>query len=416
MTLTHKVFVSRDVHFEENIFPFHKESSRLLQHHTPTSYLPIAEVNTPFSPLHTHLSDDTLPLSSSPPATQVVHEIPRRTSRVHKPPTWLQDYAYSINTDTHYPLFQARDFQNYQPEYITSLHNVLSIKEPYTYDQAIKDPRWIEAMNNEIAALEANHIWDITILPPDKRAISFKWVYKIKFKPDRTIERFKARFVVRGFNQIKDKDYKHTFFLVAKLPTVRVLIALTTTKGWPIHQLDINNAFFHGTLDEEVYIIPPEGYEKAKGKVCKLNKSLYGLKQASRQWNKEFTQFLLRNGFSQSKQDYSLFTKGTIDSQSFLAVLVYVDDSLITGENLTHINDLKHKIHEAFTIKDLGLIRYFLGIEVSRTTNGTTLHQRKYILDILQDLGLSACKSTAFPLPTNLKLSTDDGDLISHPE
>jgi len=154
---THKVFVSRDVHFEENIFPFHKESSRLLQHHTPTSYLPIAEINTPSSPLHTHLPDNTLPLSSSPPTTQAEHEIPRRTSRIHKPPTWLQDYAYSINTDTLYPLFHARDFQNYQPEYITSLYSVLSIKEPYTYAQAIKDPRWIEAMNNEIAALEANH-------------------------------------------------------------------------------------------------------------------------------------------------------------------------------------------------------------------------------------------------------------------
>ena len=271
-------------------------------------------------------------------------------------------------------------------------------------------------MNNEIAALEANHTWDITTLPPDKRAISSKWVYKIKFKPDGSIERFKARFIVRGFNQIKDKDFKRTFSLIAKLPTVRVRIALATTKGWPIHQLDINNAFLHGTLDEEVYIIPPEGYEKAKGKVCKLNKSLYGLKQASRQWNKEFTQFLLRNGFSQSKQDYSLFTKGKMDSQSFLAILVYVDDVLITGENPTQINDLKNKIHEAFTIKDLGPIKYFFGIEVSRTIDGTTLHQRKYILDILQDLGLSACKSTAFPLPTNLKLSTDNGDLLPHRE
>ena len=146
-------------------------------------------------------------------------------------------------------------------------------------------------MNNEIATLEANHTWDITALPPDKRAISSKWVYKIKFKLNGAIERFKATFVVRGFNQIKDKDYKHTFSPVAKLPTVRVLIALATTKGWPIHQLDINNAFLHGTLDEEVYIIPPEGYEKAKGKVCKLNKSLYGLKQASCQWNKNLLNF-----------------------------------------------------------------------------------------------------------------------------
>jgi len=252
-------------------------------------------------------------------------------------------------------------------------------------------------------------------ITPWKKAISSKWVYKIKFKPDGTIERFKALFVVRGFDQIKDKDYKHTFSPVAKLSTIRVLIALATTKGWPLHQLDINNAFLHGSLEEEVYIIPPEGYAKAKGKVCKLNKALYGLKQASRQWNKEFTQFLTSNDFLKSKNDYSLFTKGELQSGTFLAVLVYVDDVLITREDEEGIKNLKNKLHHAFTIKDLGLMRYFLGIEVSRTTEGTTLHQRKYIFDILQDIGFSACKPASSPLPTNLKLSTDTGALISNP-
>jgi len=271
-------------------------------------------------------------------------------------------------------------------------------------------------MGEEIATLEANRTWDITNLPPGKRAIGSKWVYKIKLKPDGTIERFKARFVVRGFNQIKDKDYKHTFSPVTKLPTVRVLIALATTKGWPLHQLDIHNAFLHGNLDEELYITPPEGYRKAQGKVCKLNKSLYGLKQASRQWNKEFTQFLAKIGFSQSKHDYSLFTKGTMSSGSFLAIIVYVDDILITGQDDHSITELKKQFHQTFTVKDLGHMRYFLGIEVSRTAAGTTLHQRKYILDILQDLGLSGCKTTPFPLPMNLKLSTDAGQLLPNPE
>ena len=158
-------------------------------------------------------------------------------------------------------------------------------------------------MNQEISALETNDTWEITELPPDQKAISSKWVYKIKFKPDGTVERFKARFVVRGFDQLPDEDYSDTFSSVAKLSTVRTLLAIATVKHWNIHQLDINNAFLHGFLDEEVYIIPPAGYTKATGKVCRLKKSLYGLKQASRQWNKEFTSFLNSHGVDFRVQD-----------------------------------------------------------------------------------------------------------------
>ena len=149
-------------------------------------------------------------------------------------------------------------------------------------------------MDKELTALEANKTWSLTYLPPGQKALTSK-VYKIKFRPNGSIERHKARLVIRGFEQVKDKDYKHTFSPVAKLTTVRVLIALASSKGWPLHQLDINNAFLHGFIDEEVYMSPPEGYGKAQaGQVCKLERSLYGLKQASRQWNLELTKFLLK--------------------------------------------------------------------------------------------------------------------------
>ena len=178
-------------------------------------------------------------------------------------------------------------------------------------------------------------------------------MYKIKFRPDGSIERYKARLVIRGFQQVKDKDYKHTFSPVAKLTIVRIFIALATTRGSLLHQLDINNAFLHGFLDEEVYMYPPEGYLIAKpGQVCKLERSLYDLKQASRQWNLELTKFLLSQGFCQSKSDYSLFTK--VSQGLFTSVLVYVDDLLIAGDDVHSITQLKVKLHEAFTIKDLG--------------------------------------------------------------
>ena len=152
---------------------------------------------------------------------------------------------------------------------------------------------------------------------------------------------------------MKDKDYKHTFSPVAKLTTVRVFIALATAKSWPLHQLDINNAFLHGYLDEEVYMAPPEGYTKAKpGQVCKLQRSLYGLKQASRQWNLEF---------KQSKSDYSLFTR--LQEGLFTFVLVYVDDLLITGNDLLVLLKLRGICMLPSPLKTWALQDIFLGLK-----------------------------------------------------
>ena len=131
--------------------------------------------------------------------------------------------------------------------------------------------------------MEANGTWSLTTLPPNKRALTSKWVYRVKFRSDGSTERYKARLVIRGFQQVEDKDYKHTFSPIAKLTTVRSFIALATAKGWPLHQLDINNAFLRGFIDEDIYMYPPEGYTRAAtGQVYKLGISLYGLKQALR--------------------------------------------------------------------------------------------------------------------------------------
>ena len=177
-------------------------------------------------------------------------------------------------------------------------------------------------------------------------------------------DRHKAQLVVRGFEQVKDKDYKHTFSHVAKLTTVRLFIAIATAKQWPLHQLDINNAFLHGYIDDEVYMLPSQGYSLAlPGQVCKLQRSLYGLKQASRQRNVEMTKFLLSKGFHQFKSDYSLFTRQ--HQGTYIFILVYVDDLLRTGDDSSGISALKDSLHNTFTIKNLGLAHYFLGIEIA---------------------------------------------------
>ena len=162
-------------------------------------------------------------------------------------------------------------------------------------------------------------------------------------------------------------------------------------------------------------MVPPEGYTKAKpGQVCKLQRSLYGLKQASRQWNLELTKFLQSKGFVQSKSDYSLFSRNTTGLLTF--VLVYVDDLLITGSDVLGIKQLKQDLHHAFTIKDLGLARYFLGLKICRSSTGTFLNQRKYVLDILSDTGLTGAKPAKFPLPKALRLSIDTGHVLPNPE
>nr|GEU33498.1 retrovirus-related Pol polyprotein from transposon TNT 1-94 [Tanacetum cinerariifolium] len=231
------------------------------------------------------------------------------------------------------------DFKGIPQSHIVFLANAFPTSDPTTFYQASSDSGWIEAMNKELVDLESNITWTLTSLPSGHIHISSKWVYKTKYHPDGSEERKKARLVVRGFNQKEGLDYKHTFSPVAKLAIVRVLVALAAAKQWPLHQLDVNNTFLHGYIDEEIYMLPPQVYNKdAKCQVCKLKRSLYGLKQASRQWNHELTKFLTSLGYEQSKLDYSLFVKN--NKASFTAALVYVDDVLITGNSEEEIINL----------------------------------------------------------------------------
>ncbi|KAJ0432465.1 putative RNA-directed DNA polymerase, Protochlorophyllide reductase [Helianthus annuus] len=278
-------------------------------------------------------------------------------------------------------------------------------KRTTTNQSSSTDQRWVDAMQREIQALEANETWSLEDLPEGKRPIDSKWVYKVKYKPNGEVERFKARLVAKGFTQMEGVDYHDTFAPVAKLVTVRTLLAVAVKRNWITHQLDVNNAFLHGDLVEEVYMRIPQGFaKKNETRVCRLRKSLYGLKQASRNWYQKFSAALLENGFSQSKADYSLFTH--TNGNRFVAILIYVDDVIITGDDIEKINQTKVFLQQKFSIKDLGILKYFLGIEVARTADGMVLSQRKYTLDILEDSGLIGCRPSSFPMEQNLKLTT----------
>lgn len=223
-----------------------------------------------------------------------------------------------------------------------------TVYEPRNYDEAKLDPDWQLSMLREIEALEKNKTWELTDLPQGKTVVGSTWKYKLKFNPDGTVSNYKSRVVAQGFTQVEGLDYQGSFSPVAKWDTIRLLLNLATVNHWFLHQVDINNAFLHGYLKEEIYMAPPPGYSKARpGQVCKLIRSIYGLKQASREWNAELTNSLLSYGFTQSPHDHCLFTKHS--GRQFLVLLVYVDDVLISGTCNQAIKDVKQYLHGKFT-------------------------------------------------------------------
>ncbi|GKB17314.1 putative RNA-directed DNA polymerase [Tanacetum coccineum] len=248
--------------------------------------------------------------------------------------------------------------------------------------------KWVEAINNEIEALIKNNTWTLTDLPIGKKTIDNKWLYKIKYKASGQVDKYKARVVAKGFSQREGIDFDETFSLVVKM-------------------LDMNNAFLYGDLNEDIYMSLPLGFECSdKNKVYKLNKALYGLKQAPRQWNAKLTTVLAKHGFVQSKFDYSLYIKH--NDNVFVTLLVYVDDFIITYNSLYEIENFKLFLKSNFMIKDLAIMKYFLGIKVLENSNGICMTQRKYCLELIHEFGLLVAKPVTTPLPENYVLAVDE--------
>jgi hypothetical protein len=215
--------------------------------------------------------------------------------------------------------------------------------------------------------------------------------------------------VAKGYAQKHGIDYNETFAPVAKMTTVRVLLAVAAAKGWHLHQMDVKNAFLQGEHEEQVYMVQPPGFHSKTNSsaVCRLKKSLYGLKQAPRAWNTKITQQLHRMSFETSKADSSLFVWKT--RLGPICILLYVDDLIITGADLDEINRVKRELAASFDMKDLGDLHYFLGIEVIRTPEGILISQRHYALYMLFKFGMADCKPTSTPLDRTVKHRPDSG-------
>lgn len=314
-----------------------------------------------------------------------------------------------------YPLAHFVNCDNFSLRHRNFIAAVDASIEPRSFKDAMQHEGWREAMQKEISALEDNGTWVMQELPAGKKALGCRWVYKIKHNSDGTVERLKARLVVYGNHQVEGIDYTETFAPVAKMVTVRLFLAVAAAKDWELHQMDVHNAFLHGDLDENIYMKPPPGFHTSTpGMVCRLRKSLYGLRQAPRCWFAKLAGSLKRYGFQQSYSDYSLFTM--IRGDIHLTVLVYVDDLLISGNCSTAISAFKSYLSDEFHMKDLGVLKYFLGIEVARAPEGIFLCQRKYTLDIIEDTGLLKARPASFPMEQNHTLAKSTSPILAAPE
>ena len=223
----------------------------------------------------------------------------------------------------------------------------------------------------------------LLIRTTSKKAIGCRWVFTVKFNHDGSIARLKARLVAKSYTQNYDVDYFNTFSPVANLTYVRLFIFLVVCYDWDLPQLDIKNVFLYEDLQDEVYIEQHLGFvaQGEIGMVCRLPKSLYGLKQSLRAWFGKFSQAVETIGMQKSKSDYSVFYKNS--SFGIILLVVYVDDIVITRSDSKGILYLKSFLYIQFHTKDLGMLKYFLSVEVMRSNQGIMLSQQKYVLDLL---------------------------------
>ncbi|KAH9716025.1 protein kinase domain-containing protein [Citrus sinensis] len=265
-----------------------------------------------------------------------------------------------IRSCTQHPLSNFVSYKNLSSSYHTFVSQLSSVDIPKSIQEALKVPEWKKAVREEMEALEKNRTWEMVYLPEGKLIVGCKWIFTVKYNSYGSLERYKARLVAKGFTQTYGVDYQETFAPVAKLNTIRILLSVVVNLEWPLFQLDVKNAFLNGELEEEVYMGAPPGFEdKFGGKV-------YGGKMA--------------------------------------VLIVYVDDIILTGSDDDEMSRLKKHLASEFEIKDLGPLRYFLGMEVARSRMGISVSQRKYVLDLLEETGMSGCRPSDTPVDPNQKL------------
>lgn len=381
---------SRDVEFFEHIFPLKSivSSNGSISLSGEHSIIP--------------KSVDKVPSSSS--GTPVVVDELRRSKRQRIETSFGPDFITA---------FVVEYSEKIDSEFVSIF---LIVEEPRTYNEAVTSVDsmfWKEAILSEGDSIISNETWELADLPINCKPIKTKWIFRKKLRPDGTVERFKARLVVVGYSQKKDVDFFDTYSPVAKITTIRVLVALAAIHNLVVHQMDVKTAFLNGDLNEEIYIEQPEGLvvKGQENKVCKLKKSLYGLKQAPICWYEKFHNSIISNGFVVNSSDSCLYSK-TCDSGCVM-ICLYVDDMLIFGTNLDVVQETKAYLSSVFEMKDLGEADVILGVKLQRTKSGFMMSQGHYVKKILDRFGCSDLTPAKTPYDSSLFLKKNNGESVS---
>jgi hypothetical protein len=241
--------------------------------------------------------------------------------------------------------------------------------EPATYTEAMEGPeseKWLEAMKSKIRSMYDNQVWILVDIPSDRKAVENKWIFKKKIDMDGNVTIYKARLVAKGFRQIQGVDYDESFSPVTMLKSIQILLAIAAYFDYKISQMDIKTTFLNGNIKEELYMVQLEGFVDPKdaNKVCKLQRSIYGLKQASRSWNLRFDEVIKGFGFVQNTKESCIYKKMSGSSGSFL--VLSVDDILLIVNDVQMLNSVKEYLNNNFSMKDMGEVAYILGIKIYR--------------------------------------------------
>ena len=319
-------------------------------------------------------------------ATTDPSEVPRRSSRIRKPPgNWWRSYL------------SLGPWQ----------HALLSNHIPMTFAEATNGSDaafWQRGIASEVDSHKRNGTWKLVPRETASNILTSKWVFNVKEMPSLdggSTEKAKARLVARGFQQVQGVDYTETYAPVVKLTSIRVLLAVAAHLDLELHQLDVVTAFLNGDIDEDIYMHQPEGFRDPPkpDHVCKLVKSLYGLKQAGRKWNEKIDQFLSNDlKFNSSPSDPCMYIK--VDGRSVVIISLYVDDLLLAGNNLDAISWIKGELNKRFEMKDLGEAKVILGLEITRDRKNHVLllGQSKYAGDILERFGMQYYRPMSTPM------------------
>ncbi|GJV07573.1 ribonuclease H-like domain, reverse transcriptase, RNA-dependent DNA polymerase [Tanacetum coccineum] len=371
--------------------------------------------------------DYASPTRDSPSHSQTPHTPSTRSSEVNSqvtPNTSTQSYYQSdhdsiqiIDSPSHFDHTPLRGFRTLKDLYENTEELLLVEDEPKNYKEASSDQKWIEAMKVELDSINRNNTWELTTLPKGHKAIGLKWVFKTKKDANGNIIKHKARLVAKGYIQQHGIDFEEVFAPVARMETIRLLLAIAANNKWEVHHLDVKSAFLHGDLKEEVYVTQPEGFIKRQdnGKVYRLIKALYGLRQAPRAWNIKLDNTLKSLDFKKCALEQAIYTKKSKDS--ILLIGVYVDDLIITGTPKKEIDKFKAQMEEKFEMSDLGLLAYYLGIEVTQTNGDISIKQSAYASKILKEAGMIDCNETLIPMDPGTRLTKiTEGTMVNSTE